>query len=106
MVNLLATRVPSSCAGAPFYGAAPPLDQVAAIKAELLLVFADNDERINAMWPPYEAALKAAGVKLRGRTSTRARSTASTTTPRRASTRRGEGGVGPDLGVVQSHPAG
>jgi carboxymethylenebutenolidase len=26
-------------------------------------VFADNDERINAAWPAYEAALKAAGVK-------------------------------------------
>jgi carboxymethylenebutenolidase len=29
----------------------------------LLLVFADNDERINAAWPAYEAALKAAGVR-------------------------------------------
>ena len=25
--------------------------------------FAGNDERVNASWPPYEAALKAAGVK-------------------------------------------
>ena len=30
---------------------------------ELLLAFADNDERINAAWPAYEAALKGAGVK-------------------------------------------
>ena len=29
----------------------------------LLLVFAENDERINAGWPAYEAALKQAGVK-------------------------------------------
>jgi carboxymethylenebutenolidase len=50
-------------AGAPFYGAAAPLDQVGKIKAELLVVFAASDERINAMWPPYEAALKAAGAK-------------------------------------------
>jgi carboxymethylenebutenolidase len=63
IVNMLATRVPELVAGAPFYGAAPPLDQVGRIRAELLLVFAADDERINAMWPPYEAALKSAGVK-------------------------------------------
>jgi carboxymethylenebutenolidase len=62
-VNMLTTRVPELLAGAPFYGAAPPLDQVGKSKAELLLVFAESDERINAMWPPYEAALKSAGVK-------------------------------------------
>jgi carboxymethylenebutenolidase len=28
-----------------------------------VLAFADNDERINAAWPAYEAALKSAGVK-------------------------------------------
>ena len=53
-------------AGAPFYGAPAPADAVGTIKAELLLMFAENDERINAAWPAYEAALKAAGVKLRG----------------------------------------
>jgi carboxymethylenebutenolidase len=63
IVNMLATRVPDLDAGAPFYGAAPPLDQVGKIKAELLLVFAASDDRINAMWPPYETALKSAGVK-------------------------------------------
>jgi carboxymethylenebutenolidase len=63
VVNLLATRLPDLAAGVPFYGAAPPLDKVPAIKAPLLLVFADSDERINAMWPPYEAALKTAGLK-------------------------------------------
>jgi carboxymethylenebutenolidase len=63
MVNFLATRVPELLAGAPFYGAAAPADQAARIKAELTVVFADNDERINAAWPAYETALKAAGVK-------------------------------------------
>ncbi len=63
MVNLLATRVPELLAGVPFYGAPAPTDAVGRIKAELLLVFADNDERINAAWPPFEAALKAAGAK-------------------------------------------
>ena len=63
IVNFLAERLPSLGAGAPFYGAPPPLDQVAAIKAELALQFAGKDERINAGWPAYEAALEKAGVK-------------------------------------------
>ena len=40
----------------------PPLDQVPAIKAELSLQFAGKDDRINAGWPAYEAALRKAGV--------------------------------------------
>ncbi len=63
MVNLLAARVPELLAGAPFYGAPAPADAVDRIKAELVLVFADNDERVNAAWPAYEASLKAAGAK-------------------------------------------
>ena len=63
IVNLLATRVPSLNAAVPFYGEAPPVGDVGAIRAPLLLMFADSDERINATWPPYEAALKAAGKK-------------------------------------------
>jgi carboxymethylenebutenolidase len=63
IVNYLATRVPELAAGVPFYGAAPPTAEVPKIKAELFIVYAENDERINAMWPAYEAALKAAGTK-------------------------------------------
>ncbi len=63
MVNRLAVRVPSLNAGVPFYGEAPALDQVGAIQAPLLLMFADSDERINSGWPPYEAALRRAGKK-------------------------------------------
>lgn len=63
IANRLAAALPDLAAAVPFYGSAPPLDTVAAIKAELLLHFAANDERVNASWPPYEAALKAAGVK-------------------------------------------
>jgi carboxymethylenebutenolidase len=62
-VNMLAARVPELLAGAPFYGLPAPAGQAGAIKAELLLVFADNDERINNAWPAYEAALKSAGVR-------------------------------------------
>lgn len=63
IANLLATRVPDLGGAVPFYGLGPPLDQVKAIKAPLLLHFADHDDRINATWPPYEAALKTAHVK-------------------------------------------
>lgn len=63
IANRLAVALPDLSAAVPFYGSAPPLENVGAIKAELLLQFAANDERVNASWPPYEAALKAAGVK-------------------------------------------
>ena len=63
VVNLLATRVPQLGAGVPFYGVAPAADKVAGIQAALLLVYADNDERVNSTFPGYEAGLRAAGVK-------------------------------------------
>jgi len=63
IVNLLATRLPDLDAAVPFYGMAPPAEAVAGIKATLLIHLAGNDERINAAWPAYEAALKAAHVK-------------------------------------------
>ena len=63
-VNWLAATLGADFhAGVPFYGAAPATDTVAAIKAPLLVQYADNDQRINAMWPAFEAALKAAGVR-------------------------------------------
>lgn len=49
-------------AAVPYYGAAAETAGVPNIKAPLLVQYAENDERINAMWPAYEAALKAAGV--------------------------------------------
>lgn len=63
IVNMLATRLPDLAAGVPFYGNAPTLDDVKQIKAPLMIQAAEVDERINAAWPAYEAALKAAGVK-------------------------------------------
>jgi carboxymethylenebutenolidase len=50
-------------AGVPFYGAAAETAGVPAIKAPLLIQYAENDERINAMWPAFEAALKAGGAQ-------------------------------------------
>jgi carboxymethylenebutenolidase len=62
IVNMLATRVPDLAAGVAFYGSAPNLDDVPKIKAPLMIQSAETDERINAGWPAYEAALKAAKV--------------------------------------------
>ncbi len=62
--NFLAVALGSDLqAGAPFYGAAAETAGVPNIKAALLLHYAENDAAINAMWPAYEAALKAAGVR-------------------------------------------
>ncbi len=63
VVNFLATRLPHLRAAVPFYGVAPPVEDVAKIKAELLVVLAAKDQRVNAGWPPYELALKAAEVR-------------------------------------------
>src|SRR5574338_966181 len=62
-VNFLATRLPDLQAGVAFYGSAPNLEDVPKIKAALLIQSAEVDERINASWPAYEAALKAANVR-------------------------------------------
>jgi carboxymethylenebutenolidase len=49
-------------AGVPYYGAATETASVPKIKAPLLIHYAESDERINAMWPAFESALKDAGV--------------------------------------------
>jgi carboxymethylenebutenolidase len=45
-------------AGVPFYGTAPAAQDVARIKAPLMIQLASNDERVNGSWPAFEAALK------------------------------------------------
>lgn len=63
MTNRLAVALGSELrAAVPFYGAAPPAAEVAKIKAALLIQYAEEDERINAMWPEFERALQGAGV--------------------------------------------
>ena len=62
-VNWLATEMGADlAAGVPFYGAAPPSEAVADIEAPLMIQSAEDDERINAMWPEFERALEANGV--------------------------------------------
>jgi carboxymethylenebutenolidase len=63
IANFLATRLPDLDAAVPFYGNQPSDEDAARIKAPLLIHYAEKDERINAGWPKYAAALKAAGVK-------------------------------------------
>lgn len=63
VANQLAVRLPALKAAVPFYGNQPKAEDAAKIKAELLLHYAEMDERIDAGWPAYEAALKQAGVK-------------------------------------------
>ncbi len=65
VANMLATRLPDLGAAVPFYGNQPPAEDVPKIKAPLLIQYAENDPRINAGWPAYEAALKAAKVEYR-----------------------------------------
>jgi carboxymethylenebutenolidase len=62
IAHWLATQMPELEAAVPFYGNVPSPDQAAKVKARLLVHQAGVDERINAGWPPYEAALKAAGA--------------------------------------------
>lgn len=62
MVNRLAVASPDLAAGAPFYGLVPDAADVPRIKAKMQMHYAQNDDRINAGIPSYEAALKAAGV--------------------------------------------
>jgi len=56
--NMMAVRVSELLAAVPFYGGQPEADDVSAIKAPLLLHFAELDTRVNAGWPAYEEALK------------------------------------------------
>ena len=62
IANMLATRLPKLAAVVSFYGMQPAAADVAKIKAPLLIHYAEHDERINAGWPAYQAALTAADV--------------------------------------------
>ncbi len=63
VVHFLATRLRELDAGVSFYGMSPAPEAARQVKAALLVHLAEHDERVNASWPPYEAALKAAHVR-------------------------------------------
>ena len=54
---MMAVKVADLKAAVPFYGGQPSAEEVPAIQAPLLLHFGGLDERVNAGWPAYEAAL-------------------------------------------------
>jgi len=68
MVNTLAVRLGADlAAGVAFYGAQPTApEDIAKIKAPLLLNYASLDTGITGRWPAYETALKAAGATATG----------------------------------------
>ena len=59
VVNRLAAGNPDLAAAVPYYGVQPAADLVPAIRAPLLLQYAETDENINKGIAAYEAALKA-----------------------------------------------
>jgi carboxymethylenebutenolidase len=58
VVNRLAVAYPEMAAGVPFYGSFPDAEQVARIEAPLMIQLAALDQRINAMWPPFQKAME------------------------------------------------
>lgn len=61
--NFLAVTLGSDLhAAVPFYGAAAKSEDVGKIRAPLMIQSAEIDPRINAMWPDFEAALKANNI--------------------------------------------
>jgi carboxymethylenebutenolidase len=63
VAHQLAIRLPDLNASVPFYGNVPAPADAAKVKAPMLVHLAGIDERINAAWPAYEAALKTAGAR-------------------------------------------
>lgn len=63
VANAAAVAYPELAGAVPFYGRQAAAADVPKIKAPLLIHYAELDERVNAGWPDYEAALKAAGTR-------------------------------------------
>ena len=68
IANTLAVRLGANlAASAPFYGGPPQQkDDIAKIKASMLIHHGELDTRLAAGWPAYDAALKEAGVPHEG----------------------------------------
>src|SRR6185369_5889701 len=61
VANAAAVAYPELAAAVPFYGRQPRTEDVARIKAPLLIHYAELDKGINAGWSAYETALKSGG---------------------------------------------
>lgn len=57
IANMMAVRIPNLLAAVPYYGGQPDSEDVANIKASLLIQYAGLDTRVNAGWLAFEAAL-------------------------------------------------
>ena len=63
IANSLAVRMgPDLAAAAPFYGGAPPVEDVPKIKAAILVHHGSEDKRLVDGWPAYDQAMTAAKV--------------------------------------------
>ena len=88
---------------APYYGQAPAAADVPKIKAAVLVHHGETDTRLVEAWPAYEAALKAAGVTLRGAHLSRRRPRLQQRRdPRALQQSRGRSGLETHYRVVQS----
>ncbi|MEP6391277.1 MAG: dienelactone hydrolase family protein [Halioglobus sp.] len=64
VVNFLAVNMGENIrAVVPYYGASVPAEDVSSISAAVMVQSAEQDPRINALWPDFEAALKANDVE-------------------------------------------
>jgi carboxymethylenebutenolidase len=61
ITNLMAVKQPWLSCSVPFYGGWPSVEEAARLEVPLQLHLAGLDERVNAGWPAYKAALDAAG---------------------------------------------
>lgn len=66
--HLAVTLGADLAAAAPFYGRAPDLAKVPSIRAQLVIHWAEDDERVNATRADYEAALEKASVRFASHT--------------------------------------
>lgn len=67
VVNNLAVRLGDAIeVVVPFYGSAPPLDEVSKIQAAVVVHHGSMDKRLVEGWPAYEAALKANNIDYSG----------------------------------------
>ena len=61
ITNLMAVKQPWLSCAVPFYGGWPSAEEAAQLQVPLQLHLAGLDDRVNAGWPAYKAALDAAG---------------------------------------------
>jgi len=61
ITNLMAVKQPWLSCAVPFYGGWPSAEEAAQLEVPLQIHLAGLDDRVNAGWPAYQAALDAAG---------------------------------------------